>query len=50
VVGAGDTFMSAFVTYILSDKTVDQAINFANKCSSEAVKRRGVTLLGDIIN
>lgn len=50
VVGAGDTFMSAFVTYILSDKKVDQAISFANKCSGEAVKRRGVTLLGDIIN
>lgn len=50
VVGAGDTFMSAFATYILSDKTVDQSITFANKCSTEAVKRRGVTLLGDIIN
>lgn len=49
VVGAGDTFMSAFVSYILSDKNIDQAINFANKCSGEAVKRRGVTLLGDII-
>jgi sugar/nucleoside kinase (ribokinase family) len=49
VVGAGDTFMSAFVSHILSGKNVDQSINFANKCSSESVKRRGVTLLGDII-
>lgn len=49
VVGAGDTFMSAFASHILSGKSVDQSIAFANRCSSEAVKRRGVTLLGDII-
>lgn len=49
VVGAGDTFMSAFVSSIMDNKDVDQAIEFANMCGSEAVKRRGVTLLGDII-
>lgn len=49
VVGAGDTFMSAFVYYTLKGKKVDRCIEFANKCSSESVKRRGVTLLGDII-
>ncbi len=49
VVGAGDTFMSAFVYYMLKGKNVDKCIEFANKCSSESVKRRGVTLLGEIL-
>lgn len=50
VVGAGDTFMSAFVYYKLKDKSVDECIEFANKCSYGAVMRRGVSLLGDILN
>jgi D-beta-D-heptose 7-phosphate kinase/D-beta-D-heptose 1-phosphate adenosyltransferase len=50
VVGAGDTFMSAFVYYKLKGKTTDQCIEFANKCSYGAVIRRGVSLLGDILN
>lgn len=50
VVGAGDTFMSAFVYYKLKDKSVDECIEFANKCSYGAVIRRGVSLLGDILN
>jgi len=49
VVGAGDTFMSAFVASIMSKESIDKAIEFANQCSSEAVKRRGVTLLGNIL-
>jgi bifunctional ADP-heptose synthase (sugar kinase/adenylyltransferase) len=49
VVGAGDTFMSAFVYGILENKTPEESIIFANKCSTEAVKRRGVSLLGDIL-
>lgn len=49
VVGAGDTFMSAFVWGTLEGKSPEEAILFANKCSTEAVKRRGVTLLGDIV-
>lgn len=50
VVGAGDTFMSAFVYYTLKNKSVDKCIEFANKCSYGAVIRRGVSLLGDILN
>lgn len=50
VVGAGDTFMSAFVYYTLKNKPVDKCIEFANKCSYGAVIRRGVSLLGDILN
>lgn len=50
VVGAGDTFMSAFVYYKLKDKDIDECIEFANKCSYGAVIRRGVSLLGDILN
>lgn len=49
VVGAGDTFMSAFVWGILDNRSIEEAIGFANKCSTEAVKKRGVSLLGDII-
>lgn len=49
VVGAGDTFMSAFVCAILENKSPEESILFANKCSTEAVKRRGVSLLGDIL-
>lgn len=50
VVGAGDTFISAFAYYILKDKGTQESIEFANKCASEAVKRRGVTLLSDVLN
>lgn len=50
VVGAGDTFMSAFVYYKLKGKDTDECIEFANKCSYGAVIRRGVSLLGDILN
>lgn len=50
VVGAGDTFMSAFVYYKLKGKSTDQCIEFANRCSYGAVIRRGVSLLGDILN
>jgi D-beta-D-heptose 7-phosphate kinase/D-beta-D-heptose 1-phosphate adenosyltransferase len=49
VVGAGDTFMSALVYAILDNKKIESAIGFANKCASEAVKKRGVTLLADVL-
>lgn len=49
VVGAGDTFMSGFVWATLDGRSPEDSIAFANKCSTAAVKRRGVSLLGDIL-
>jgi len=49
VVGAGDTFISAFACHIMEGNSVDESIMFANKCASEAVKRRGVTLLSEVL-
>jgi D-beta-D-heptose 7-phosphate kinase/D-beta-D-heptose 1-phosphate adenosyltransferase len=49
VVGAGDTFMSAFVYAMLENKKIDTSINFANECASKAVKKKGVTLLADVL-
>lgn len=42
VSGAGDTFVSAFtINYILT-KDLDASIDFANKCASVVVSKRGV--------
>lgn len=49
VVGAGDTFMSAFVYATLKDRSLEKSLIFANRCSSEAVKMKGVSLLGSIL-
>jgi sugar/nucleoside kinase (ribokinase family) len=49
VVGAGDTFMSAFVYAMLEHKKIDTSIHFANECASKAVKKKGVTLLADVL-
>ena len=43
--GAGDSFMSALVVEYLKSNDIDKAINFANKCASEVVKYRGVSLI-----
>jgi D-beta-D-heptose 7-phosphate kinase/D-beta-D-heptose 1-phosphate adenosyltransferase len=49
VVGAGDTFMSAFVYATVKDRSLEKSLIFANRCSSEAVKMKGVSLLGSIL-
>jgi D-beta-D-heptose 7-phosphate kinase/D-beta-D-heptose 1-phosphate adenosyltransferase len=49
VVGAGDTFMSAFVYATVKDRSLEKSLIFANRCSSEAVKMKGVSLLGNIL-
>jgi len=43
--GAGDSFMSALVVEYLRSNDIDKAIHFANKCASEVVKYRGVSLI-----
>lgn len=41
VCGAGDTFMSAFVTAYMSTFSIPDSIEFANKCAGLAVKKFG---------
>ena len=47
--GAGDTFLSAFASYIVSTKEikyqVENAISFAQSCASKVVKKRGVVTI-----
>ena len=43
--GAGDSFISALVIEYLKSKDIHKSIIFANKCASEVVKHRGVTVI-----
>jgi len=47
--GAGDTFLSAFASYMVSTKEtkyqVENAISFAQSCASRVVKKRGVATI-----
>lgn len=43
--GAGDSFMSGLVIEYLRTKDIDKSIVFANKCASEVVKHRGVSII-----
>jgi bifunctional ADP-heptose synthase (sugar kinase/adenylyltransferase) len=45
VSGAGDTFISAFVGEFLKTKNIKKSINFAQKCSSFVVSKKGVVKL-----
>lgn len=40
--GAGDTFLASLAVKYLENKDVEEAINFANKCSSWVVTQKGV--------
>ena len=43
VSGAGDTFMAAFATSMVQDKSdITKAMNFANECALKVIKQRGV--------
>tara|TARA_Y100000310_G_C20517000_1_gene731680 strand:- start:108 stop:773 length:666 start_codon:yes stop_codon:yes gene_type:complete len=46
VCGAGDTFLSAFVTGYLSTNNIEEAITFANYCASIAVSKFGTYAVG----
>jgi sugar/nucleoside kinase (ribokinase family) len=41
VSGAGDTFLAALVAEYLKTKSLEKAIDFANKCSRIVVQRFG---------
>ena len=45
VSGAGDTFISAFANEYLKSKNIKKSINFAQKCSSFVVSKKGVVKL-----
>lgn len=45
VSGAGDTFMAAFSFMYMEDGDIVSAINFANKCASEVVVKKGVVII-----
>jgi len=42
VSGAGDTFVAAFSIKYMETKDIDTSINFANRCASIVVSKRGV--------
>ena len=41
--GAGDTFLAAFAVNVMTSKSASRALDFANKCASRVVTKRGVT-------
>lgn len=43
--GAGDTFLAALVTEYLKNDNIIDSINFANKCASLVVQKRGVSTI-----
>jgi D-glycero-beta-D-manno-heptose-7-phosphate kinase len=40
--GAGDTFISALAVKFVTTKDIEKSINFANKCATTVVQKRGV--------
>ena len=45
VTGAGDTFLAALVFYYIQLPSLDESINFANKCAAIAVQNPGTYTL-----
>lgn len=43
--GAGDTFLASFAVKYLEQKSVEDSIDFANKCATQVVQKRGVTVV-----
>ena len=43
--GAGDSFIAGLVLEYLNSNDIIKSIHFANKCASEVVKHRGVTII-----
>jgi len=49
MVGAGDTFISAFTYKYLLTNNISQSIRFANECSTIVVQHKGVTIIGNYL-
>lgn len=45
--GAGDTFLASFVSNYLQTKNIEEALEFANDCSTLVVQKRGVNTVSD---
>ena len=43
--GAGDTFVAGFVKMYLDTDNIPKSIQFANRCSTQVVQKRGVTTI-----
>jgi D-beta-D-heptose 7-phosphate kinase/D-beta-D-heptose 1-phosphate adenosyltransferase len=43
--GAGDTFLASLVAKYLENENIEEAIQFANKCSAWAVTQKGVAVI-----
>jgi bifunctional ADP-heptose synthase (sugar kinase/adenylyltransferase) len=43
--GAGDSFLAALVIHFYKTKDIENSIIFANKCASEVVRHKGVTII-----
>jgi len=43
--GAGDTFVAGFTMKYLESSNIAESITFGNKCASEVVQKRGVTII-----
>ena len=47
--GAGATFLAAMVYKYLNTKNIEEALKFANVCSTIVVQQKGVNILNGII-
>lgn len=50
VVGAGDTFLSAFSLAMIKTNSIETSIFFANECATHVIQKRGVSDLSDMYN
>ena len=48
VVGAGDTFLSAFSLAMIKTNNIETSIFFANECATHVIQKRGVSDLEDM--
>lgn len=46
--GAGDTFIAALCVNYLSSKNIDEAIEFANRCATQVVQKKGINIVNEI--
>lgn len=45
VAGAGDTFLAGLVFKYIQTNSIEKSIEFANKCSTQVVQKRGVSIV-----
>jgi D-beta-D-heptose 7-phosphate kinase/D-beta-D-heptose 1-phosphate adenosyltransferase len=45
--GAGDTFMAGFCTKMIETSNIDEAIMFAQECTSKVIQKKGVSVINN---